>query len=107
VVDGNVVLCDSRREFKVRVGDGAMGVVEGHQAVYNIRRKTRTPEERTAVAPRCKRRAVVVDGLIARARGLSRDRKPHAPHADAAGVLGAEDFGVWLSDDFIESSWPC
>ena len=108
MVDGDVVLNDSRGQFEIEVCDEAMWVVERHEALHNVRCETRTPEDGTLVAPRwCKRRAVVVDErLIARARGRGRNGELHSAHADAAGVLGSEKFGVWSRDNFVEASWP-
>ena len=104
VVDGDVVLDDSRGEFEVGVCDGAMWVVERHEALHNVWWETRAPEDGNFVAPRwCKQRAVVMDErLVASARGRGRNGDLHSAHAYAAGVWGSEEFGVWLRDNLLE-----
>jgi hypothetical protein len=44
--DGNIVACNGARQFQVRIGEGAIGVVPGDHSIPDVRRKRGTPQER-------------------------------------------------------------
>ena len=70
MVGCDIVLCDSRCKLEVGVRNLPRAIIEGHKVLDNIGFKARSPENRTFVLARCKRRATV--GINMRLIGSAR-----------------------------------
>jgi hypothetical protein len=84
-----------------------VGVFGGHQFLHDRDRKLGTPHEWRTCHERGRvrtARLVAIDGPLSKV-DVSRNGEPHTPHAFATGVTGAEEFGLGLGDQFIESGW--
>ena len=70
LVGCDIVLHDSRCKLEVGVRNLSRGIIEGYKVLDNIGFEARSPENRTHVVARCKRRTTV--GIDARLIGSAR-----------------------------------